>query len=124
LRILTEPRNSLISQFVVIFESYPSRLYFTKKALWALAERASRAKTGARALRSELERVLAEPIFASPTPYVLITEGCVRGTEKPWYWGKDGALDLEQRLREEDDPSPAQPAASFGQLREAGQSGG
>ncbi|KAF6821912.1 ATP-dependent clp protease ATP-binding subunit clpx [Colletotrichum musicola] len=123
-RILTEPRNSLVAQYTALFETYPSRLYFTRKALLAIAERAAKSETGARGLKMEMERVLAEPIFDAPMPYVLITKGCVRGTEKAGYWGKDGRLELERRLEEEDaDNGSRAPDVTFEQYREAGQSG-
>ena len=73
-----------------------------------------------------MERVLAEPMFDAPMPYVLITEGCVKGTEKAEYWGKDGLFELERRMREEDSAHPHVvdgAATSFEQLRQAGQSG-
>ncbi|KAK4043610.1 P-loop containing nucleoside triphosphate hydrolase protein [Parachaetomium inaequale] len=131
-RILTEPRNSLVAQYTALFETYPSTLAFTRRALYAIAERAARNETGARGLKMEMERVLAEPMFDAPTPYVLVTEGCVRGKEKAGYWGKDGRLELERRLREEDergaDAAAAAAAGSgeegtFEQFREAGLSG-
>jgi len=129
-RILTEPRNSLVAQYTALFETYPSKLYFTRKALYAIAERAAKNETGARGLKMEMERVLAEPMFDAPTPFVLITEGCVRGQEKAGYWGKEGRLELERILREEDEGGKrgaaaelAEVAAGFGQLREAGLSG-
>ncbi|KAK0705142.1 P-loop containing nucleoside triphosphate hydrolase protein [Lasiosphaeris hirsuta] len=120
-RILTEPRNSLVAQYKALFETYPSRLFFTRRALYAIAERAAKNETGARGLKMEMERVLAEPMFDAPTPYVLITEGCVNGTDKAGYWGKDGKMELERRMLEEDDPVDIE--ASFEQFREAGQSG-
>jgi ATP-dependent Clp protease ATP-binding subunit ClpX len=128
-RILTEPRNSLVAQYTALFETYPSRLSFTRRALYAIAERAAKNETGARGLKMEMERVLAEPIFDSPTPYVLITEACVKGTEKAGYWGKDGRMEVERRLREEDEglikdaTQATADAISFEQFREAGQSG-
>ncbi|KAK3898823.1 P-loop containing nucleoside triphosphate hydrolase protein [Staphylotrichum tortipilum] len=109
-RILTEPRNSLVAQYTALFESYPSRLAFTRRALYAIAARAARNETGARGLKMEMERVLAEPMFDAPTPYVLVTEGCVTGTEKACYWGKDGKLELERRMQEEDEGHAAAPA--------------
>ncbi|PKS12245.1 hypothetical protein jhhlp_001545 [Lomentospora prolificans] len=125
-RILTEPRNSLVAQYTALFETYPSKLFFTQKALYAIAERAAKSETGARGLKMEMERVLAEPIFDAPMPYVLITEACVRGDEKAAYWGKDGKFELERRMREEDGekngPEVAQ-VSSFEQFREAGESG-
>ncbi|KAK4120786.1 P-loop containing nucleoside triphosphate hydrolase protein [Parathielavia appendiculata] len=124
-RILTEPRNSLVAQYTALFETYPSKLFFTRRALYAIAEKAAKNETGARGLKMEMERVLAEPMFEAPTPYVLITEGCVHGTEKAGYWGKDGKLELERRMQEEDErrDSHAEAEVSFEQFREAGQSG-
>ncbi|KAF4838358.1 ATP-dependent clpX-like chaperone [Colletotrichum siamense] len=123
-RILTEPRNSLVAQYTALFETYPSRLHFTRKALYAIAERAAKSETGARGLKMEMERVLAEPIFDAPMPYVLITEACVKGSQKADYWGKDGRLEVERRIAEEDsDNAPHTPEATFEQYREAGQSG-
>ncbi|KJZ78862.1 hypothetical protein HIM_01635 [Hirsutella minnesotensis 3608] len=127
LRILTEPKNSLVTQYKALFETYPSRLYFTEKALHAIAERASASETGARGLKMEMERVLAEPMFDAPTPYVLITEGCVKGTEKALYWGKDGRFEVDRRIEEEEINSlrpGSTPDVTFERLREAGQSGG
>ncbi|KAK4144078.1 P-loop containing nucleoside triphosphate hydrolase protein [Dichotomopilus funicola] len=117
-RILTEPRNSLVAQYTALFETYPSKLFFTRRALYAIASRAAKNETGARGLKMEMERVLAEPMFEAPTPYVLITEGCVTGGEKAGYWGRDGRMELEKRLREEDDKGPK------GDARGRGGSGG
>ncbi|KAL1913703.1 ATP-binding protein [Sporothrix stenoceras] len=126
-RILTEPRNSLVEQYTSLFDTYPSRLRFTKRALYAIAERAQKNETGARGLKMEMERVLAEPMFDAPMAYVLITEACVKGKEKPGYWGKDGRFEIERRIRDEDEGlnanGEAVAGASFEQLREAGQSG-
>lgn len=123
-RILTEPRNSLVAQYTALFETYPSRLSFTQRALYAIAERAAKNETGARGLKMEMERVLAEPMFEAPMPYILITESCVRGSEKAGYWGKDGRMEVERRIRDEDarDNQPIE-EMTFEQFREAGQSG-
>ncbi|CCC10933.1 unnamed protein product [Sordaria macrospora k-hell] len=123
-RILTEPRNSLVAQYTALFETYPSKLYFTRKALYAIAEKAAKNETGARGLKMEMERVLAEPMYDAPMPYVLITEGCVKGTEKAGYWGKDGRLELERMMAEEDQKGLGQGPVEGGmeRLREAGQS--
>ena len=119
-RILTEPRNSLVAQYTALFETYPSRLFFTRRALYAIAERAAKNETGARGLKMEMERVLAEPMFDAPTPYVLITEGCVNGTEKAGYWGKDGRLEVERRIQDEEERGvPGE--ETYEQYREAGE---
>ncbi len=127
-RILTEPRNSLVEQYTALFETYPSRLRFTQRALRAIAERAQKNETGARGLKMEIERVLAEPMFDAPMAYVLITEACVHGKEKAGYWGKDGRFEIERRIQEEDEGlattmDVAVGGGSFEQLRQAGQSG-
>lgn len=119
-RILTEPRNSLVAQYTALFETYPSKLSFTKRALYAIAERAAKNETGARGLKMEMERVLAEPMFDAPTPYVLITEACVAGTEKAGYWGKDGRLEMERRIQDEDEGNERE---TFEAFRAAGESG-
>ncbi|KAF0643768.1 hypothetical protein FPSE5266_04835 [Fusarium pseudograminearum] len=124
-RILTEPRNSLVAQYTALFETYPSRLFFTEKALYAIAERAAASETGARGLKMEMERVLAEPMFDAPMPYVLVTEACVKGTDKAGYWGKDGRFELDRRMQaEEMHPAKADPSSTFEGYRQAGQSGG
>lgn len=130
IRILTEPRNSLVAQYTALFETYPSKLFFTRKALEAVAERAEKARTGARGLKMEMERVLAEPMFDAPMPYVLVTEKAVRGEEKVGYWGKDGRFEVQRRIREEDG-LPVTPGSrdreqeimSLESFRDAGESG-
>lgn len=133
-RILTEPRNSLLSQYTALFETYPSTLAFTQKALRAVAERAEKSKTGARGLKMEMERVLAEAMFDAPVPYVLVTEAAVRGTDKPCYWGKDGRYEMERRIKDEDGTLPPGGSSGHGarevvsgttfeQYRQAGESG-
>ncbi|KAK2612843.1 ATP-binding protein [Conoideocrella luteorostrata] len=125
LRVLTEPRNSLVAQYTALFETYPSRLFFTEKALYAMAQRAAASGTGARALKMEMERILAEPTFDSPVPYVLIHEACVKGSEKAIYRGKEGRFEVDGRLQDETiQRSSPLPQTNFERLREAGQSGG
>lgn len=125
-RILTEPRNSLIAQYKALFDSYPSSLHFTEQAIHAIAERASAAGTGARGLRMEMERILAEPMFDAPVAYVLITKACVLGIEKAKYWGKSGKFEVERCLQSEavQHASTAETQSSFEDYRVAGQSGG
>ncbi|KAI0422281.1 P-loop containing nucleoside triphosphate hydrolase protein [Xylaria grammica] len=128
-RILTEPRNSLVAQYTALFGTYPSKLFFTQKALDAIAERAEKARTGARGLKMEMERVLAEPMFDAPMPYVLVTERAVRGEEKVGYWGKEGRFEVQRRIQDEDGwPMTPQTrdqehkVMNFEQFREVGQS--
>ncbi|KAI1433052.1 ATP-dependent Clp protease [Xylaria sp. CBS 124048] len=130
LRILTEPKNCLVAQYTALFETYPSKLFFTQKALAAIAERAEKARTGARGLKMEMERILAEPMFDAPMPYVLVTEKSVRGEEKVGYWGKDGRFEVQRLMQEEDGEhvtplsrEQEQGTVGLGQFREAGLNG-
>ena len=67
IRILTEPKNSLIKQYQKLFEMDDVRLEFREDALKAVAQKAITRKTGARGLRSIMENILMEPMFDIPT---------------------------------------------------------
>lgn len=61
--ILTEPKNSIISQYQTIFEVNNKKLEFQKDALETIANIAIKTNTGARNLRSLLEKILLEPMY-------------------------------------------------------------
>lgn len=63
IRILTEPENNIVSQFQRVFENNNIKLKIAKGALEAIALEAIEKKTGARGLRSIMERVFHEIIF-------------------------------------------------------------
>jgi ATP-dependent Clp protease ATP-binding subunit ClpX len=65
-RVLTEPRNSLIRQYEQLFQNSGVELRFTSPALREIAKRASSMGTGARGLRTVLERMLEETMFEAP----------------------------------------------------------
>jgi ATP-dependent Clp protease ATP-binding subunit ClpX len=62
-RILHEPKNSLVKQYQTIFELDKVKLEFTQPALDLIAQRALEKKTGARGLRSILESTLLDTMF-------------------------------------------------------------
>ncbi len=66
-RILTEPKNALIKQFVRLFEMDEIALEFTSDALQFVVEKAIEFKTGARGLRSILEAILSDAMFEAPS---------------------------------------------------------
>lgn len=66
-QILTEPKNSLIKQYVKLFEMEDVTLEFRDEALRAVAEKAMERKTGARGLRSILESVLLDTMYEIPS---------------------------------------------------------
>ena len=86
-RILTEPKNSLVKQYQKIFNIDGVNLQFTDGALEAIAQRAIDRKTGARGLRSIMEDTLTGLMFDIPSDEtveaVVIGEDCVNGTGKP-----------------------------------------
>ena len=64
--ILTETKNSLVKQYEKLFAMEGVQLSFTKDAVSAVAEKAIELKTGARALRSIMEKVMLEIMYEIP----------------------------------------------------------
>ena len=67
IKILTEPKNALVKQFKKLFELESVKLTFTEEALKRIANKAIKRKTGARALRSILEKILLDSMFDLPS---------------------------------------------------------
>ena len=65
-QILTEPKNSLTKQYKHLFDMEDIKLKFTKDALDQIAEESMKRKTGARGLRSIIEKFLLDPMFELP----------------------------------------------------------
>ena len=88
-RILTEPRSSLTKQYVKLFEMDGVELIFTPESLDAVASLALERHTGARGLRSILEKAMTDIMYEVPSRddilKVEITPDCIRGTGKPVY---------------------------------------
>ncbi len=66
-RILTEPRNALVRQYQRLFALDGVDLQFTDEALAAVAREALAVRTGARGLRSILERTLLDVMYEIPS---------------------------------------------------------
>ncbi len=95
-RILIEPKNSLVKQYQALFKLDGISLMFTQGALEAIAEKAAQEETGARALRSLMEKVMREPMFHLPqmrdeVAELLITREAVEGKEPPILTLKNGS---------------------------------
>jgi ATP-dependent Clp protease ATP-binding subunit ClpX len=91
LRILTEPRNSLVAQYVTLFSLSGIELRFTTPALHVVASNAIAMGTGARALRTEMETILGDAMFEAPgssVKYVLVTERVAKREEGAIYFGR------------------------------------
>lgn len=80
-RILTEPKNSIINQYKKLFELDDVELEFTSDALHAIAVIAKEQNTGARGLRGILENILTDLMFTTPSDEsikkITITEDVV-----------------------------------------------
>ncbi len=66
-RILTEPRNSLVKQYHKLLELEGVELKFTPEALRAVAQEAFERKSGARGLRAVMERVMLDIMYDLPS---------------------------------------------------------
>ena len=66
-QILLEPKNALIRQYQKIFEIEDVELNFTKGGVKAIAEEAIKRKTGARGLRSIIEKVMLDTMYEVPS---------------------------------------------------------
>ncbi len=67
IRIMSEPKNALIKQYQYIFSLDGIELEFTDEALKAIAEKTLKAKTGARGLRSIMEKLLVKYMYDLPS---------------------------------------------------------
>ena len=67
IHILTEPKNALVKQYHKMLGMDDVKLTFTDDALKAIAEEALRRKTGARGLRSIIERIMLDVMFDAPS---------------------------------------------------------
>lgn len=65
--ILTEPKNSIIKQYIYLFKLDGVELSFTDDALDFIVDKAIEYKLGARGLRSIVESVMTEPMFEVPS---------------------------------------------------------
>ena len=87
MRILKEPRNSLIKQYAKLFEMEDVEILFRDDALHAIAKKAKERKTGARGLRSIMESVLLETMFRIPSmnnvSKVVIDAAVINGDSEP-----------------------------------------
>ena len=86
-KILKEPKNSLIKQYQRLFEFEEVKLEFQDEAILEIAKKAISKKTGARGLRSILENILLKTMFELPDMdnviKVTVDGAAVKGTSEP-----------------------------------------
>ncbi len=86
-KILKEPKNSLIKQYQRLFEFEEVELEFKDDAILEIAKKAISKKTGARGLRSILENILLKTMFELPDMEnvikVTVDNNAVKGASEP-----------------------------------------
>jgi len=87
--ILTEPKNAIVKQYQKLFEHEKVELEFRPEALKAIAKLAIERKTGARGLRSIVERVLLDTMYELPSvkglQKVVVDENVIKNNSQPLY---------------------------------------
>jgi ATP-dependent Clp protease ATP-binding subunit ClpX len=87
IKILTEPKNALVKQFQRLFEMEECDLEFREDALLSIAKKATERKTGARGLRTLLEKTLLETMYDLPSvpeiSKVVIDKTVIESSNKP-----------------------------------------
>ena len=88
-RIIREPKNSLIKQYTKLFEIDGVKITFEDDALRAIAHLAIERNTGARGLRSIMETMMQQTMFEVPSrddiAEVIVTEDTVKNNTQPRY---------------------------------------
>jgi ATP-dependent Clp protease ATP-binding subunit ClpX len=86
-KVLLRTKNSMVKQYSKLFAMDGVQLKFTRDALRAIALKAIELKTGARALRAILEKIMLEVMYELPTredvSEVIIDQAVVEGRKKP-----------------------------------------
>ena len=87
IKILKEPKNSLIKQYQRLFEFENVKLEFNEDAVLEIAKKAIMKKTGARGLRSILENILLKTMFELPDMEnvikITVDRASVKGSSEP-----------------------------------------
>ena len=87
IKVLTEPKNALVSQYTSLFNMDDVKLNISEKALHAIASKAIERKTGARGLRAIMEEILMEWMYELPDKKdiaeIIIDENVIKTGAKP-----------------------------------------
>ncbi|PSN68442.1 hypothetical protein BS50DRAFT_610033 [Corynespora cassiicola Philippines] len=131
-KVLTEPRNSLVRQVEQLFHLNGTELRFTRGALKEIAKKAVKMGTGARGLKTIVDRLLLQTKYKTPgstIKYILVNQAAAQLKSGPLYFDRERKRDFlirlakeedewEQELYKEEDPAPH--VNSFEEYRKAG----
>ncbi|OAD05252.1 hypothetical protein MUCCIDRAFT_141454, partial [Mucor lusitanicus CBS 277.49] len=104
-RVLKEPKNSLLKQYEGLFKLNNVDLRFSQNALRAVAAQALEKKTGARGLRRIMENLLLEPMYDAPAScikQVIIDSKVVNNEKTPVYITSEKSQLAEKIIAEDD----------------------
>ena len=86
-KILQEPKNALVKQYQKLFDMDDVELTFEQEAIEAIADQAFERKTGARGLRSIMEKVMMNTMYQIPSDETIeacvVTKSAVEGESEP-----------------------------------------
>ena len=96
INILTEPKNALVKQYQILFGMDDTELEFEIDALRSIARQAMERKTGARGLRSIVERCLLDTMYQLPDLHdvkkIVISKNVIDKGESPQMLLTDGSV--------------------------------
>jgi ATP-dependent Clp protease ATP-binding subunit ClpX len=88
IQILTEPKNSLVKQYQLLFDMEGVELEFRDDSLSAIAKKSTQRKTGARGLRTIVESVLLDTMYEIPSSEgvtkVVVDGSVIEGETSPY----------------------------------------
>ena len=86
-KIITEPKNALVKQYRKLFEYDEVQLEITEEAVRAIAKKSLERKTGARGLRSIMEKAMMDVMYEIPSDdnisKCIVTENTITGDGRP-----------------------------------------
>ena len=111
-RILTEPRNSLVNQYRKLFEMDGVKLEFDQEALIGVAKKALERRIGARGLRAIMEDTIMDLMYEAPSDDTIkscrITKETVEKKEAPVIeYGEPVPVPRRKQGRRKGRPEPA-----------------
>lgn len=102
-QILVKPKNALVKQYRKLFDFDHVSLHFEDDAIDLIAEEAYERKTGARGLRSIMEKTMMDVMYEIPSDEnvteCVITRSAVEGESKPLLVRKGEAPRIQKRAR-------------------------
>ena len=100
--ILKEPKNALIKQYEKIYEIEGTRLTFSEEAIESIALKALKRETGARGLRSIIEKVLTDNMFDLPdmenVEEVIVNKDVVEKNKSPLIMFSDNQKKIKSSI--------------------------